>query len=229
MATTPPPPALSFLAVVLLFFFFFFFSLAIITGTAESSSAAATKGAADFIWASCRGTRYPTLCFHSLSGYADQIQHSNRQLAVSALAVSLSRARSASLFVSKLSSSVKGNQLKHREFEAVKDCIEMLGDSVDELSRSVRELKQITGRGNGANNSNSNSNSSFNFKWHMNNVETWVSAALTDQQTCVDGFGGHVMDGNVKSAVKLRVVDVAQVTSNALALVNRFAASTARV
>jgi hypothetical protein len=31
------------------------------------------------------------------------------------------------------------------------------------------------------------------------------------------------MDGNVKAAIKLRITNVAQVTSNALALVTRFA------
>lgn len=41
---------------------------------------------------------------------------------------------------------------------------------------------------------------------------------------CLDGFDGRFMDGNVKAAIRRRVTNVAQVTSNALALVNRFAA-----
>ena len=39
----------------------------------------------------------------------------------------------------------------------------------------------------------------------------------------LDGFSGHLMDGNVKAAIKRRFTIVAQVTSNALALVNHFA------
>ncbi|KAJ6415344.1 hypothetical protein OIU84_004186 [Salix udensis] len=81
-----------------------------------------------------------------------------------------------------------------------------MGDSVDRLSQSVRELGH-TGRAVGR-----------DFLWHMSNVQTWVSAALTDESTCLDGFAGHLMDGNVKAAIKRRITNVAQVTSNALAL-----------
>jgi len=93
----------------------------------------------------------------------------------------------------------------------VKDCIENMGDSADRLSQSVREIGHM-GRAVGQ-----------DFVWHMSNVQTWVSAALTDENTCLDGFSSHLMDGNVKAAMKLRITNVAQVTSNALALVNHFA------
>lgn len=55
-------------------------------------------------------------------------------------------------------------------------------------------------------------------------METWVSAALTDETTCMDGFAGKGMDGKIKESVRAQVVAVARVTSNALALVNNFAA-----
>lgn len=122
--------------------------------------------------------------------------------------MSLSRAKSAAAFVAKLTK-VRG--IKPREYQAVRDCIENMGDSVDRLGQSIRELghmERAVGR---------------DFVWHMSNVQTWVSAALTDENTCLDGFAGHFMDGNVKIAIKHRVTDVAKVTSNALALVNHFA------
>lgn len=86
-----------------------------------------------------------------------------------------------------------------------------MGDSVDQLSRSMKEIGHM-GHSNGQ-----------DFLWHMSNVQTWVSAALTNENTCVDGFSGHLMDGKMKSAIRMRVTNVAQVTSNALALVNHFA------
>ncbi|PSS04079.1 Pectinesterase inhibitor domain protein [Actinidia chinensis var. chinensis] len=106
----------------------------------------------------------------------------------------------------------KVSGMKPREYQALRDCVDNMGDTVDQLTRSIRELGR-TGKSAGQ-----------NFMWHMSNVQTWVSAALTDENTCVDGFAGHAMDGNVKTAIRRRVVSVAQVTSNALALVNRFAA-----
>jgi len=176
-------------------------------GMAESADARHSNPTA-FIKASCKATRYPALCVHSLSGYASAIRQNERQLARTALSVSLARARSAAAFVAKMAK-VRG--IKGKEYRVVKDCIENLGDSVDRLSQSIRELGHV-GRAVGQ-----------DFMWHMSNVQTWVSAALTDDNTCLDGFSGRVLDGNVKTAVKRRVNNVAQVTSNALALTNRFA------
>jgi hypothetical protein len=51
------------------------------------------------------------------------------------------------------------------------------------------------------------------FRWQMSNALTWVSAALTDGDTC--------LDGNVRPDVKKRVTDLARVTSNALYMINR--------
>lgn len=101
--------------------------------------------------------------------------------------------------------------MKVREWRAVQDCVETIADSVDRLRQSVSELGRM-GRAVGE-----------DFVWHMSNVQTWVSAALTDDDTCLDGFAGSAMNGNVKGAIRDRVVHAAQVTSNALALVNRFA------
>ena len=176
-------------------------------GMAESSVARHSSHK-DFIQASCKATLYPALCVECLSQYASAIRQSDRQLAQTALSVSLAKVRSATAFVAKLTK-VRG--IKSREYEAVKDCIENMGDSVDRLSQSVRELGHM-GRAMGQ-----------DFTWHMSNVQTWVSAALTDESTCLDGFNGRAMDGNVKAAVNRRVTNVAQVTSNALALINRFA------
>lgn len=59
-------------------------------------------------------------------------------------------------------------------------------------------------------------------QFQMSNVQTWMSAALTNEETCTDGFE-DVGDGDVKTDVRERVVKVKQVTSNALALVNSYA------
>ncbi|XP_068650170.1 pectinesterase inhibitor 9-like [Aristolochia californica] len=161
-------------------------------------------GTTDFIKSSCGATRYPALCVDSLSVYAPAIKRSSRQLAQAALAVSLSSARSTAAFMTKMSN---GSRMRARDRAALKDCVETMGDSVDRLSKSMKELGQVGSRG--------------SFEWHMSNVETWVSAALTDENTCVDGFSG--VNDNVKATVRAKIVNVAQITSNALALVNRFA------
>lgn len=127
---------------------------------------------------------------------------------MTALSVSVDKAQSTKTFVAKLT---KFRGLKHREYSALKDCLEEVSDSVDRLSNSVQELKNM-GRARGP-----------EFIWHMSNLQTWVSAALTDESTCMDGFAGRALDGRIKTSIRTRLTNVAQVTSNALALCNKFA------
>ncbi|XVF08437.1 hypothetical protein REPUB_Repub07fG0003600 [Reevesia pubescens] len=177
-------------------------------GCQARSPTAASSRASNFIKASCSATKYPALCIQSLAAFAPSIQQSPRQLALTALSVSLDKAKSTQTFVSKMKI-LKG--LKKREYEAIKDCIDEESDSVDRLSKSVQELKHM-GQTKGQ-----------DFLWHVSNVETWVSAALTDENTCVDGFADRALDGKVKASIRGRIINVAQVTSNALSLVNQFA------
>ncbi|XP_047153762.1 21 kDa protein-like [Vigna umbellata] len=167
--------------------------------TAES--AAATT---DFIKSSCKATRYPVACVESLSGYASKIRQSEEELASTALSVSVSKTRSC---VSSLEKMEKTKGLKVRENNAVQDCIENMNDSVDNLNRSLKELGLLGNR------------KGKDSRWHISNIQTWVSAAMTYQDTCLDSID----DANSKSSIKPKVVDASQVTSNALALVNRFA------
>lgn len=173
---------------------------------------AAAESSTSFIESSCRATRYPELCVKSLSGYATTIRHSKRQLVQTALSISLTNARLAAAFVSNLSKN--GGISKGLEYQAVKDCIENMGDTVDRLNQSVKELRDLRGTAGGG-----------DFLWHLSNVQTWVSAALTDETTCLDGFAGRRrrFDAEIKANIRRRITFVAHLTTNALALLNRFA------
>ncbi|KAI3453604.1 hypothetical protein Pfo_010267 [Paulownia fortunei] len=167
--------------------------------------AKSSPDATDFIKAECRATLYPALCIQCLSIYSSTIDKSQKQLAQTALSVSLSRAQSAASFISKMA---RMRGLKPIEYRALKDCVENMANTVDQLSLSVKELGGMR----------------RDFDWHESNVESWVGAALTFENTCLDGFASPMMDGNVKVSTRRRVLDCAQVTSNALVLVHRFAA-----
>ncbi|KAL2235957.1 UNVERIFIED_CONTAM: Pectinesterase inhibitor 11 [Sesamum indicum] len=167
-------------------------------------TAKSSPDATDFITAECRATRYPDLCVQCLSTYSSTIQQSQKRLAQAALSVSLSRAQSVASFVSKMG---RMRSLRPTEYRAVKDCIDNMANAVDQLNQSVQELGRAD----------------QDFDWHVGNVESWVGAALTFENTCLDGFRNPMMDGNVKVAITKRVTDCAQVASNALVLVHRFA------
>ncbi|KAK7263842.1 hypothetical protein RJT34_31439 [Clitoria ternatea] len=165
-----------------------------------------------FIRTSCSSTTYPRLCYASLVKHADLIQTDRVLLTGAALNVTLASAKSTSAMMSTLA---KSRGLQPREVAAMKDCVEVLGDSVDELRRSIDEMNHLK---------------PSNFELTMGDVQTWVSAALTDESTCTDGFQGSAAttedaNNDIKSTVRGRVVQVAQLTSNALALINQLANS----
>ncbi|KAL0692172.1 hypothetical protein Bca4012_059352 [Brassica carinata] len=175
--------------------------------TAASPAGASSK-AVNFIQSSCKTTTYPAVCFRSLSAYANAIQTSPERLAETALAVTLSRVESTKLFVSRLT---RFKTLKKREVEAIKDCVEEINDTIERLTKSVQEMKLC-----------GSAKNREQFAFHMSNAQTWTSAALTDENTCSDGFSGRVMDGRIKNSVRARIVNMGQETSNALSLINAY-------
>ncbi|KVI04552.1 pectinesterase inhibitor 10-like [Cynara cardunculus var. scolymus] len=162
---------------------------------------ALSKTNVEFIKSSCSFTTYPTLCVNSLSTRAGAIQTSPKLLAQTALSVTLDTTRSTSAAIVKLSQ-IHG--MAPLEVAAMKDCIELLGDSVYELEKSLEEMSRP---------------GSKSSRLVISDLQTWVSAAMTDEDTCIEGFGNTKM----KNVVRGKIVNVAQLTSNALALINSYA------
>ncbi|KAG0473207.1 hypothetical protein HPP92_015064 [Vanilla planifolia] len=172
----------------------------------------AVASTAEFVRSSCQTTNYPDLCEKYLSAYAPKVRRSPRQLARAALTVTADRTAAASKFVERFSTprgrpspSARGA----RGGGAVRDCLETLADSVDRLRRSVREMERMGRYG------------SQSFRWHLGNVQTWVSAALTDENTCLDSLAQDRSAAAVRPMIRSQVVHVSHLTSNALALINR--------
>lgn len=174
--------------------------------TAQNPPRHTPQAYTNFIKTSCTKTTYPKLCLSSLSAHATAIQASPRLLANTALTVALATTRTTSSSLSQLARA----HMTPRQAGAMRDCLEVLGDSVDELRQSVAQMAHLRGPG---------------FAFHMSNVQTWVSAALTNDDTCTDGFDEKAMDGDVKAEVSDKIVKIAQLTSNALALINSYASS----
>ncbi|XP_073034806.1 pectinesterase inhibitor 3-like [Primulina eburnea] len=151
----------------------------------------------DLVRSSCVHASYPDICLRTLSSYGGSAS-TPRDLALAAVRVSIARVRRASDFLSNL----KG--IARRERGALTDCVEQMGDSVEELSKTLSALKNLRRGG--------------DFRWQMSNAETWVSAALSNEETCLDGFKD--ISGHVRSDVRRSMTNVARVTSNALYLIN---------
>ncbi|URE01627.1 hypothetical protein MUK42_21353 [Musa troglodytarum] len=123
-----------------------------------------------FIRTSRSATKYPKLCFNSLSAYASTPAPCPRQRPV---------------HVDHDYEDVRHQRYGSSATPAMKDCMETLGDSVSEIQESLTTIK----------------------RFRISNIQTWVSAA--SQMT----------------TPAAHVVKVAQLTINALALVDGLASS----
>ncbi|KAG4991352.1 hypothetical protein AAZX31_09G112600 [Glycine max] len=200
----------------LLSLLFFTFTLSHLTPPATAGDryvSGDNSGDADFIRASCNATLYPDLCFSSLSRYAAAVQSSHAALARVAVAVALAKAHGAAAYLSHQTAAASDDD--SGAGSALHDCFSNLEDAVDEIRGSLKQMRRLKPAGAG----NSDSSS---VRFGLSNVLTWMSAALTDEETCTDGFEG-VEEGPVKTSVCDRVTRVKKFTSNALALVNGFA------
>ncbi|KAJ4710025.1 21 kDa protein [Melia azedarach] len=178
-------------------------------GPTPSAQPPAAAGDTDFIRTSCNATLYPELCYTSLSRYARSVQKDPGQLARVSIGLSLYRVKRMITYVSNLSHQADYGA-DSRAASALHDCFSNFGDAADEIYGSLKQMRQLR----------SSSKSSFMFQ--MSNVQTWMSAALTDEDTCTDGLQ-DVADGPMKKDICERVERVKKLTSNALALVNRYA------
>ncbi|MBA0574850.1 hypothetical protein Golob_025136 [Gossypium lobatum] len=159
----------------------------------------------EFIKTSCAATSYPDLCFAAFSSYATEIQADPKILATKSLNLTLNTTFSASKNLTEL---CKTQGIKPTEAAPLHDCVEEISDSVDELTKSIPEMEEIEGK---------------SFAFRMSDIQTWVSAALTDEDTCMDGFSETTMDGDVKASVRIVIEKVAQLTSISLAFINQYA------
>ncbi|XP_023736322.1 putative pectinesterase/pectinesterase inhibitor 22 [Lactuca sativa] len=89
-----------------------------------------------------------------------------------------------------------------REQMAIEDCKELLDFSVSELAWSLTEMKEIRA---GSQNPHS-----------QGNLKSWLSAALSNQDTCLEGFEGT--DRHLESFIRGSLTQVTQLISNVLAL-----------
>lgn len=172
------------------------------------TSANATANCTEFIRSSCVITLYPDVCYTSLSRYANAIQQDPASLTRIAITISLANTRRMASYVSNLSH-VGDYGADRRTASALHDCFTNFDDAVDEIRGSLKQMRQI------------NDVDAPSFRFQMSNVQTWMSAALTDQETCTDGFD-DVADGPMKADVCAKAEKVKKHTSNALALVNSF-------
>ncbi|XVE89614.1 hypothetical protein DITRI_Ditri20bG0010000 [Diplodiscus trichospermus] len=147
----------------------------------------------------CTGIDNQVLC---ISNVQSELQNLGPQTPSSvlhaALSATLNEARQSIETITKFT----GLSVSYREQIAVEDCKELLDFSVSELAWSLAEMKKIRDGDNSAE--------------YEGNLKAWLSAALSNQDTCLEGFEGT--DHHLESFIRGSLKQVTQLIGNVLAM-----------
>lgn len=163
-----------------------------------------------YLESQCRSARYPDLCVKTLMPYVNKnVVPGPQRLAQISLASCLSKARLTRTYVSMIAKKLNqtGNS---QDYQALEECVHQIDNGVDQITRSFKELQQMGTDGD------------ENFMWHESNVQSWVSAALTDVMTCIDGITGDGIGRREKAMIQARFLNMKQLASNSLMMFSRY-------
>ncbi|KAK9945681.1 hypothetical protein M0R45_011181 [Rubus argutus] len=168
----------------------------------------AVHGDQSYVEEACSVTRYRDLCIHSLASFSSIAKKSPSVWARAGVSVTLGETKNVAQYLVNLN---KHNNMNGKSRVALSDCIECFANAIDELHKSLGVLRRL---------------SRTTFVTQMGDLNTWLSAALTDGNTCLDGFSeGDCEKGQQIKSLQNRVLRANRFTSNALALANKLAAT----
>ncbi|GAB4841124.1 hypothetical protein Ancab_021867 [Ancistrocladus abbreviatus] len=153
-----------------------------------------------FVQEACRVTRFQKVCIQSLSPFSNNARRSPSRWARVGVSVTIREVKGLKAFLNGLR---QQGRMMGRNRGALSDCCEVIQDALDNVHRSLKVLRMLNAR---------------EFEYQMSDLLTWLSAALTDEDTCLDGFDGH--RGKLVGMIQSRVQHASYITSNALALAN---------
>ncbi|PKI51485.1 hypothetical protein CRG98_028045 [Punica granatum] len=147
----------------------------------------------------CNGVEDQDSCFSNMHRELENIGTRNPASVLNAaLATTLDKTKQAINMITRFTAL----SVNYREQVAIDDCKELLDFSVSELAWSLGEMKRIR-----AGDENVH---------YEGNLKAWLSAALSNQDTCIEGFEGT--DGRVENFIRGSLKQVTQLISNVLAL-----------
>ncbi|KAI9181687.1 hypothetical protein LWI28_017549 [Acer negundo] len=162
-----------------------------------------------YVQDACSVTQYRDLCVHSLALFSNTAKRSPSKWARAGVSVTIGEAKTVNQYLIRLKNHYS-TRLRGRNRVALLDCMETFQDTIDQLQKSLGILRRL---------------SAANFESQMGDLTTFISAALTDENTCLDGFEGQRSGGAQVNLLTNRVLNATYLTSNALALVNKLATS----
>ncbi|KAL4384941.1 hypothetical protein GQ457_15G021500 [Hibiscus cannabinus] len=149
----------------------------------------------------CEGTLYPQLCVSTLSVLPDLPSKSLPDLISAILHQTMYEVRLSSANITNIGK----NLISYNTLEetAINDCLELFDNTIAELKLVLSDLAPRR----------------LPISENKHDLQTFLSAAMTNQYTCLDGFGRS--NANVRSIIKSGLHNISHHVSNSLAILNK--------
>ncbi|KAJ8547409.1 hypothetical protein K7X08_010995 [Anisodus acutangulus] len=148
----------------------------------------------------CEDTLYPHLCVSTLSLIPDLAQKSISQIISSTINVTVAEVKASAKICTEIREDMP--KLEPYEKRALEDCVQLLDNTIIELKTTLSDLSPKR-------------SSSQNY----NDIQTLLSAAMTNQATCLDGLARSKK--NLRRYVQESLHTIAHHVSNCLAMLNK--------
>ncbi|XP_011012638.1 PREDICTED: pectinesterase-like [Populus euphratica] len=155
---------------------------------------------------SCSSTLYPHLCFSSISAVPDATSKikSKKDVIDLSLNRTMSATRHSYFKIQKLTFTRRS--FTERENTALHDCLVMLNETLDQLSKAYQELQDYPSL-------------KKSLSVHADDLKILLSATMTNQETCLDGFSHEKADKKVRELFIDEEMHVYHMSSIALAII----------
>ncbi|XP_030971503.1 pectinesterase-like [Quercus lobata] len=153
---------------------------------------------------SCSSTLYPDLCYSAIAtvpGATAQLA-SKKDVIEKSLNLTTKAVEQNFIAINKL---IKTKHLTKRGKVALHDCLETIDETLDELHDAVEDLHLYPTK--------------KSLSQHADDLKTLISSAITNQETCIDGFSHDGGDKHVRQALLAGQTHVERMCSNALAMI----------
>ncbi|KAJ4837987.1 hypothetical protein Tsubulata_043193 [Turnera subulata] len=155
---------------------------------------------------SCSSTLYPEVCFSAVSAVPEATSKikSQKDVIELLLKATIPSVQQNSNKIKKLRMTLKN--LTKRKKVALHDCLEMANETLSKIHKVVEALEQYPSL-------------KKSIAEHADDIKIRLSAAMTDQETCLDGFSHDIADKKVRDLFIKAELHVYRLCSSALAIV----------
>ncbi|XP_010261668.1 PREDICTED: pectinesterase-like [Nelumbo nucifera] len=154
---------------------------------------------------SCRSTLYPDLCYSAIATVPGAMDNLSTQKDIIEMSLNITTTAVEHNYFT-IEKIIGSKNLTKREKTALHDCLEMVDETLDELHKTADDLKDYP----------SSKKSIFQ---HADDLKILVSAAMTNQESCIDGFSHDNADKDVRKKLLAGQEHVYRMCSNALAMI----------